>query len=295
MRNLLRALRLPFTSVSVLPFIFGSLLARPDFNIFRFFWGLIAVVSTHLSANLINDYADSKSGADWKDRNFYKFFGGSKLIQERILTEQFYRNLAISLALLAIFSVIVLGLVLKTASIFAFYALILLLGWSYSTKPLQFSYRRLGEVIIFILFGPALVMGAYFIQTANFPTLEGFILALPFGFLTTAILYANEIPDFFEDKDAAKLNWVSLLGPQKAFILYYLLMGLAFISIILGILGGYLSWLSFLSLLFILPALKAARILQEHFADKKKLVESSKLTIAVHTLVSIVLILDTLI
>ena len=75
---------LPFLSASVLPFVFGSLIIRDNFNLAGFLLGLVAVMSTHLSANLINDYADSKSGADWQDRSFYGLFGGSKLIQEKV-------------------------------------------------------------------------------------------------------------------------------------------------------------------------------------------------------------------
>jgi len=292
LKNLIRALRLPFTGASVLPFIFGSFLARPDFSALSFLLGLMAVISTHLSANLMNDYADSKSGVDWKDRNFYKFFGGSKLIQEKVFSEKFYRNLAIFLSFLAGFSVIILAVRLRSIAIIGYYLLVLFLGWSYSAKPLQFSYHRVGELIILILFGPALVMGGYFIQTEIFPTREGFLLSLPFGLLTTAILYANEIPDFLDDREAGKFTWVGLVGQEKAFVLYYLLISFAFIAVVLSIFLGYLSRLSLFSLIFILPALKAAGVLKRCFPDKIKLLESSKLTIAAHTLVSLVLILD---
>jgi 1,4-dihydroxy-2-naphthoate octaprenyltransferase len=56
----IRALRLPFIVVSILPFIYGSLIERRGFNYGGFLLGLSAVISTHLSANLINDYADSR-------------------------------------------------------------------------------------------------------------------------------------------------------------------------------------------------------------------------------------------
>ena len=84
-----RALRLPFITASIFPFIAGSLLSLPHFDVLRFITGLVCAASAHLSANLINDWADSRSGADNKDKHFYGFFGGSKLIQENILTEKF--------------------------------------------------------------------------------------------------------------------------------------------------------------------------------------------------------------
>ncbi|MDD5165898.1 MAG: prenyltransferase [Candidatus Omnitrophica bacterium] len=289
-RDVVRALRLPFLSVSILPFIFGSLIKRGNFNFLGFFLGLIAAGAAHLSANLINDYADSKSGADWQDKNFYKFFGGSKLIQEKIFSEKFYLRLAIIFALVACLSVILLSLVLKSPFVIFIYLAIIFLGWSYSQKPLQFSYHRLGEAFIFLLFGPALVMGGYFIQTRIFPDSMSFLLSLPFGFLTTAILFANEVPDFVDDRKAGKFTWVSIVGPKQAFLLYYLLMLLAFSSVLLNVVLGYLKPWALLAFIFILPAIKAGIILKNHSDDKMHLVDSSRLTIAIQTFVGLVLI-----
>jgi len=289
-KNIIRALRLPFITASVLPFIFGSVINRQNFNLLGFILGLVAASATHLSANLINDYADSKSGADWQDKNFYKFFGGSKLIQERVLSERFYLKAAIFFALIAVVSVIFLSAILHRLSVIGFYLAIIILSWSYSEKPLRFSYHRWGEFFIFILFGPILVMGGYFIQTKIFPDLKSFMLALPFGFLTTVILFANEVPDFSDDKKVGKFTWVSILGAQHAFLLYYLLIGLAFSSILLNVIFGYLSSWALLSCVCIIPAHKAAITLRKYPFDKMRLIESSKLTIAVQSLVSLVLI-----
>lgn len=158
-QDIIRALRLPFISASALPFIFGSLIERGHFNLWGFLLGLGAVIGTHLSANLINDYADSKSGGDWQDKKFYSFFGGSKLIQEGVFSERFYLKAAIFFAAFACVCVIALAWILKKYSVISIFTAIIFLSWSYSHKPLQFSYHRLGELIILILFGPALVMG----------------------------------------------------------------------------------------------------------------------------------------
>lgn len=291
LKGLARALRLPFLSASILPFVFGSLLRRQDFNFPGFIFGLGAVIAAHLSANLINDYADSKSGADWQDKNFYKFFGGSKLIQEKVFPQEFYLKAAIIFAALSTLCVILLSLLLKSLFVVFIYLAIIFLSWSYSEKPLQFSYRRLGEVFIYILFGPALVMGGYFIQTKIFPGLMSFLVSMPFGFFTTAILFANEVPDFADDKKAGKFTWVSILGPRQAFLLYYLLILLGFSSILLNVILGYLKPWALFAFVFILPAIKAGLILKNYFHDKIRLIESSKLTIAIQTFVSLVLII----
>lgn len=291
---IIRALRLPFVTASALPFVFGSLLAGGNFNFANFLLGFMAAVSVHLSANLINDYADSKSGADWQDKNFYKFFGGSKLIQEQILSERFYLNAAVIFALLAAFCILALSLILESFSVIIYYLLILALGWSYSAGPFAFSYRKMGELIIFLLFGPALVMGGYFIQTKIFPTLEGFITSLAFGLFTTAILFANEVPDFSDDLQAHKFNWVSIVGKDKSYLIYSLLVSLGFLSIAIAIIMGYLGRIAFFSFIFVIPAFKAKEILKKFPSQKSRLVDSSKLTVALQAMVSLVLILSLL-
>lgn len=294
MKNIIRAVRLPFISASILPFVFGSFIERSNFSILGFLLGFVAVVATHLSANLINDYADSKSGGDWQDKKFYKFFGGSKLIQENVLSEKFYFRLALFFAMLSALSAAILALLLKSFMAFGLYLIIISLSWSYTHKPLKFSYRRMGEVIVFILCGPAPVMGAYFIQTGIFPDFKSFLLSVPMGMLVTLILFANEVPDYTSDIKVGKFTWVSVVGTKRAYLVYYALLGLIMASIGWAIGLGYLHTIAWLSFLAILPAIKAANILKNHYDDKEKLVESSKLSIGIQTLVGLVLIIGVL-
>jgi len=294
MQKYIRALRLPFITASVFPFIFGSLLNKADFRPFLFLVGLLAAIATHLGANLINDYADSKSGCDWRDKKWYTFFGGSKLIQESILTERWYLWASIACFTIAFSCVIILAVITGNLSVAGYFLFILFLGFSYSHKPLQLSYHRLGEAVIFTLFGPALVMGAYFIQTGIFPDIKSFVLSLPFGFFTTAILYSNEVPDFGEDSKSGKHTWVSITGLKKAFILYYLIVVLGFVSIALGVFFGFLNLISCFAFLLMIPAYKSSAILKTYPGNKLKLMESSKLTIGIQALVSIILIISVL-
>lgn len=288
---LVRALRLPFLSASVLPFVFGSMIGFPQMKPFPLILGLAMVVFAHLSANLINDYADSKYGADWQDLHFYGFFGGSKLIQEGVFPQTFYLKTAGILFLLSAFFATLLSVNLRTAVVPVCYGATMLCAWAYSQKPLRLSYRMWGEAVIFVTFGPALVMGGYFIQTGIFPSLKSFLLSVPMGLLVAAILFANEVPDYEDDIRAGKHTLVALTGPVRAYRGYYILVFLAFFFVLLNVAVGDLSALSLLSLTCIFFALRAGYILKTHFNDKLKLTESSRLTIVMQTTVSLVLIL----
>lgn len=294
LKNIVRALRLPFITASILPFIFGSLIVRERFLVLPFLLGVITAAGVHLSANLINDYADSKSGNDWKDLRFWGFFGGSKLIQERVFSEKFYLGMAFFFALLSTFAVTGLSFILNDKAVTGFYFLIILSGWAYSVKPLQLSYRRLGEFIIFALFGPALVMGGYYIQTGIFPDERSLILSLPFGFFTTAILFSNEIPDYAQDKASGKNTWVGISGARNSYLIYCLLELLGFGSILWAVYRGYLGKIALFALLLAFGVIKAAKTMKDHYSDKEKLVVSSKITIAIQALGSLILISDLL-
>ncbi len=291
----IRALRLPFITASILPFIAGTFLFNGSIDFLRFTLGLISVAATHLGANLINDYADSKSGADWHDKKFYGLFGGSKLIQEGMLSERFYLGASIAFFALAFLSVFFLMALLKSAAVSGFYLLILIMGVSYSHGPLRFSYRYLGEAAIFILFGPALVMGGYFIQSRVFPSASAFVLSIPFGLLSTAILFANEVPDHREDLKAKKFTWVKLTGAEGAYVLYCFLVFAGIISVLVNIRRGALSFICIGSLACVPLILKAGTILKTYYNDKSKLVEASKLTIFVQTVIGLLIVLDLII
>lgn len=293
-KNCLRALRLAFVSITVFPFILGSLLDKSSFSGFGFVLGLTCAVFTHLGANLINDYSDSKTGADWQDRYFYKFFGGSKLIQEGVFSENFYRKAALACFAFALVCALALAIRSKSFSVLGYYLFISFLGFSYSFGPFRFSYHYLGELIIFLLFGPALVMGSFFIQTQTFPTLKGFVLSLPFGIFTAAILFANEVPDYYDDRSVKKFTLVNLFSPEKSYRFYYFLVISGFLSIILGVYLRYLRLTALFALIFAILGYKSGLILKKDFSHKPRLIISSQMTIAMHNLVSIALILSLL-
>lgn len=293
--TLVRALRFPFLTASILPFIFGSLAGRSPFNYLLFMFGILTVAATHLSSNLINDYFDSKSKADWQDRRFYGFFGGSKLIQEGVISERQYFIASVLCAIVAFICAVVISLYLNNLFPLFAYLAVIFLGWQYTGLPLKFSYRALGELVIFLLFGPVLVMGAYFIQTGVFADIKSLVISLPFGFFTLAILISNEIADYLNDKNVQKYTWVVWTGGKLAYFIYFIVIILGFFSIIFCVYSNYLNNFALLVLFLIPDSIKAGAILKKNYADKVRLCESSKIVIWLQTKVSLILIMSALI
>ncbi|MBF0544480.1 MAG: prenyltransferase [Candidatus Riflebacteria bacterium] len=291
----LRALRLPFVTACLFPYFFGVLRSGHSVNWFLLTLGAIVVGGTHLSANLINDVADAKSGADNFDKRFFGFFGGSKLIQEGRLSVNWYFLAAIAMALCAGFALLLITLKLGRWETPILFAVVIGLAWQYSCKPLAFAYRGLGEFVVFGLFGPAALAGGVFFSGAGYPTLEQWLLSCIFGFLTAGILIANEVPDAPDDLHAGKRNLVVRIGRDKGWLLFAAVETLAWVTIVVSWYFGYLGTKTTLASFLGFPlAFKATSILRQKYEQKEELVISSKLGIATQGVVSVILILGEL-
>ena len=115
----------------------------------------------------------------------------------------------------------------------------------YSADPIKFMSRGLGEITIFLAFGPLITWGTYYVMTDQL-TWPAFFLGFPLGFLITAVIWINQFPDFQADREAQKRNLVVRLGLLSSRWIYVLLMILPF-PFLLFLLGS--QKISFLVLL----------------------------------------------
>ncbi|MBF0410759.1 MAG: prenyltransferase [Candidatus Riflebacteria bacterium] len=253
--------------------------------------GALVVGCAHLFANMINDVADKNSGVDDIDKRYFAFFGGSKLLPEGRLSIDWYTRAALAAAGLAGIALIILTYRLGRYETPLLFAVVLGLAWQYSCPPLKFAYRGFGELIVFICCGPACLAGGVYLTGGGYPSIGQWLLSFPFGFLTTGILLANEVPDYFEDKASEKRNLVVRLGQEKGWLLFLLIEICGWISIAAIWYLGYLKSIVALATLIAFPlVLWATFILKNNPQQKELLVLSSKLGIAVQTIVSVILI-----
>jgi 1,4-dihydroxy-2-naphthoate polyprenyltransferase len=157
----------------------------------------------------------------------------------------------------------------------------LMAGIVYSVNPIKFMSRGLGELTIFLAFGPILTWGTYYVMTDRM-TWPSFFLGFPLGFLITAVIWINQFPDFKADRQAEKKNLVVRLGLLTSRWIYLFLMILPFPFLLFLAASQEISYLVLLSCLVLPLALKAIAILWRHYGTVERVIPAQALTIQTH-------------
>ena len=248
-----------FTLASILPMIIVSVMLSQynSLSIFNSIVSILGVICVHIFGNLYNDYFDVKSGTDENNNEYFnvgdkslilrgaQISGGSRAIELGLITLKNTKKLGTFMIASALICVIILSfnIFLQTGSLNNIYAIIIiglvgsLLAYFYTAEPLRLSARKgLGELTIFLTFGPLLTLGSLFAMSnsevaINFEAFKLFLLiGIPLGLLTTNILFINQYPDYKSDKKSDKINLVVLFGKKMSRWIYFLNLILILIS-----------------------------------------------------------------
>lgn len=219
---LFRASRPKFLVASAAPVLVGSCLGYATVGFFNwplFILALLAIMAIHSGANMANDYFDHLSGNDGANKNPTPFSGGSRYIQEGILSPK--TILLTALLALIVGSAVGVVIILMTQSLFILILGLLgmLGGFFYTAPPLKLGYRYFGEIIIALLFGLLPVYGSYYLQTGIIdavPILPGCLV----GILIFLVIFVNEFPDLKADAAVSKRTIVVRLGVPASVWIY---------------------------------------------------------------------------
>jgi 1,4-dihydroxy-2-naphthoate polyprenyltransferase len=293
MNTYIRALRLPFLTGSLVPVLQAGALAYLNgiSNGLSLLLVLIGVGALHSAGNLINDYIDTPR-SDAINPNPTPFSGGSRVIIENLLSARWVFWAAFACFALAV--LIGFYLIANGRPYVALVGLLgLIAGLFYSVNPLQFMSRGLGEVAIFLAFGPLITWGTYYVQTNQF-TSPAFSLGFPLGFLITAIIWINEFPDYEADKQAGKRNLVVRLGLAPSRWIYAVLMLAPFPFLLYLVFGQRMSSWMLLAWLPLPLALRAIGICWRHYGEPEQIVPAQALTIQTHLALGLLMVLGLL-
>ena len=232
-----------FTLASILPMVIVSLILSQtnSLSLINAILSIIGIICAHIFGNLYNDYFDVKSGTDENNSEYFnvgdkslmlrgaQISGGSRAVELGLITLKKTKILGNLMIIIALSCIIILSINIyfQTGSFVNIYGVCIIgflglfLAYFYTAEPLKFSSRKgLGELTIFLTFGPLLTLGSFFAMSntsieISFQLLQNFVLiGIPLGLLTTNILFINQFPDFTSDKKSNKINLVVLFGKK---------------------------------------------------------------------------------
>ena len=193
---------------------------------------LVVSLALVIGVNFANDYSDGIRGTD--DQRV----GPLRLVGSRAAAPATVRGaafVAFAVAGLA-------GLTLVSLSnqwwLVAVGAACIAGAWFYTGGRRPYGYAGLGELAVFVFFGPVGVLGTLITQGAQ-PGALAVVAALAVGMLTSAVLVANNLRDIPTDEVAGKRTLAVLLGDTDTRRLYVALVAL---PLLFSALAGLLSW-----------------------------------------------------
>jgi 1,4-dihydroxy-2-naphthoate polyprenyltransferase len=293
-----RITRAPFLTATLAPVLLAAawVWAHPGgtpFSWLRFVLALLGASLLHAAANTFNDYFDWASGCDQGNLEFFApFSGGSRTVELGLLAQRRVLTVALTCSLMAAAIGIALY-ILAGPGIIVFGLIGLGAAWAYTSPTVRLAARRgLGELTVALCFGPLMTAGMVYAMTG---TVHGFdfVLGIPLGLLTTAILWINQFPDVDADARVGKNNLVVTMGRQRARWGYVLLVAAPFVLVGAAVAANVAGVWSLLALLALPLATYATVVVIRHWNDRS-LVRANAATIQLHLVTGVLLCIGAL-
>ena len=200
---------------AVAPVLIGTFYAE-NINWNNAFLALVVSLFLQIAVNFANDYSDGVRGTDTHR------IGPVRLVASGLASASSVKVAAIISFLIAAIAGFVLALnispwlfLVGAASIWA--------AWGYTGGKKPYGYFGFGELSVFIFFGLVATVGSYYIQTEQF-NWQIFLLAIPVGTLSCAILAVNNLRDLPQDKLVGKRTMAVRIGEKYTRVFFMLLL-----------------------------------------------------------------------
>jgi len=230
---LTRASVFPMTLTSGL---IGGLLAagHPRANWRYFAVSLLGLVAAHACNNLMNDYFDLAGGVDQSESP--RALDAPHPVLAGWITR---RGLVGAIAAFNALGAAVL-LVLFWARgwpVVAFAAAGLFVSVFYVAPPLRLKHHGLGEAGVFVVWGPLMVGGTYYVTTGEIPAWV-WAASLPYAILVTTVLIGKHVDKLEHDSRKGIHTLPVLLGAEASLALNRALMASFYLVVVALVLTG---------------------------------------------------------
>lgn len=215
----------------------GSLYAYSttgSFNITIYILTLIGSIALHAFTNITNDYFDTIYGVDRPGAPTARY--RPHPLVSGILSPQQVLLASILIFSISLLSGLALALVDRWLSI-PLGLLGTLIALEYTAPPAKFKYRGLGELGVFLMWGPFMHLGGFYTQTGSLDP-RPLAISIPIGSLVASVLVIDSIRDYEFDKASGIKTLTVMAGKERAFKLYITLIALAYTAPLVTALAG---------------------------------------------------------
>jgi 1,4-dihydroxy-2-naphthoate octaprenyltransferase len=231
-----RASVIPMTVTSA---AIGGLLAvrAPETSWLCFTLAFVGLILAHAGNNMINDYFDMESGVDSEE------YVRTKYAPHPVLSGLVSKTgLIVAIAVVNLLDLGILVYLTEARGwpVAAFALLGLFISVFYVAPPLELKRRGLGEPGVFLVWGPLMIGGTYFVTTGQFAPWV-LVASLPYAILVTAVLIGKHVDKFEADSARGIQTLPVLLGKERSLFLNQLLMISFFLFVICLVLVGTLG------------------------------------------------------
>ena len=200
---------------AVAPVLIGTSYAE-KINWSNAFLALVVSLFLQIAVNFANDYSDGVRGTDTHR------IGPVRLVASGLASASSVKAAALISFLIAAIAGFVLALTISPW-LFLVGATSIWAAWGYTGGKKPYGYFGFGELSVFIFFGLVATVGSYYIQTEQF-NWQIFLLALPVGTLSCAILAINNLRDLPQDKLVGKRTMAVRIGEKYTRVFFMLLL-----------------------------------------------------------------------
>ena len=226
---------------------------------------VIGIVLAHAANNLINDFFDQSQGIDSDD--YVRALYAPHPVLSGWISRAGLRNAI--LALTAIDGLILIALALRSPQpllVVGFALAGLFLSVFYVAPPFSLKRRGLGELDVFLTWGPLMIGGTYLVATGTIPTWV-LVFSMPYALLVTSVLFGKHIDKIVPDTALGIRTLPVILGEPLARRTGQVLM-IAFYPLLAGaVLAGWVGPWVLLAVLAIPELIRALRFFNKPKPD----------------------------
>ncbi len=246
-------------SMTLLSALIGGLLAAIDghFHLGYLLLVCLGLMLAHAANNMVNDLFDLLQGVDTKDYPRAKYAPHPLL--DNLVSQQGL------IAAILICNLIDLGIAVYLVRaigwpVMAFAAAGLAASVFYVAPPLKLKHRGLGEPAIFLIWGPLMICGTYYVMAGEV-TWGAAFASIPYGLGVTAVLMGKHLDKADKDRAKGVRTLPVVLGDERARLVTQLMIWSYYLIITALVTSGALPWPALLALLSLGHACKIMVIL----------------------------------